>query len=109
MSSGAVRKRKNTVGGGADAAAGPDTSSSAFAQRAEEEQRQRDLDAATAQVMKNSRPSVIGRLMLFIGLPTMMGFCGMLMSYLSKLAEGKTDANLIDFDQDFVFPFMRKC
>ena len=36
----------------------------------------------------------------------MMGFCGMFISYLSHVAEGKADARLIDFDKDFVFPFM---
>eukprot|EP00562_Extubocellulus_spinifer_P024681 CAMPEP_0178675212 /NCGR_PEP_ID=MMETSP0698-20121128/35270_1 /TAXON_ID=265572 /ORGANISM="Extubocellulus spinifer, Strain CCMP396" /LENGTH=178 /DNA_ID=CAMNT_0020319385 /DNA_START=55 /DNA_END=588 /DNA_ORIENTATION=- len=101
-----VRQRKNAAGGGADAAAGPDSSSPAFTKRAEEEKRRRELDAATEEAMKTSRPSFIGRFILCIGLPTLVGFCGMLISYLSKVAEGKADAQLIDFDRDFVFPFI---
>lgn len=105
-----LRQRKNNkAASGADAAAGPDTaSSSAFRQQQQNERNRRNLDAATEQVMRKKRPSFIGRFLLFIGLPTVMGFCGMFISYLSNVAEGKSDASLIDFDKDFVFPFMRK-
>lgn len=104
-----LRQRKNKAATGADAAAGPDTaSSSAFSQQQQNERNRRNLDAATEQVMRKKRPSFIGRFLLFIGLPTVMGFCGMFISYLSNVAEGKSDASLIDFDKDFVFPFMRK-
>ena len=104
-----LRQRKKKAAPGADAAAGPDTaSSSAFSQQQQTERERRNLDAATEEVLRKKRPSFIGRFLLFIGLPTMMGFCGMLISYLSHVAEGKSDASLIDFDKDFVFPFMRK-
>ena len=104
-----LRQRKKKAAPGADAAAGPDTaSSSAFSQQQQTERERRNLDAATEEVLRKKRPSFIGRFLLFIGLPTMMGFCGMLVNYLSHGAEGKSDASLIDFDKDFVFPFMRK-
>ena len=106
-----LRQRKNKAASGADAAAGPDTntaSSSAFSQQQQNERDRRNLDAATEQVMRKKRPSFIGRFLLFIGLPTVMGFCGMFISYISNVAEGKSNASLIDFDKDFVFPFMRK-
>ena len=105
-----LRQRKNKAASGADAAAGPDTasSSSAFSQQQQNDRNRRTLDAATEQVMRKKRPSFIGRFLLFIGLPTVMGFCGMFISYLSNVAEGKSDASLIDFDKDFVFRFMRK-
>ena len=104
-----LRQRKNKAASGADAAAGPDTgSSSAFSQQQQNDRNRRNLDAATEQVMRKKRPSFIGRFLLFIGLPTVIGFCGMFISYLSNVAEGKSDASLIDFDKDFVFPFMRK-
>lgn len=106
-----LRQRKNKAVSGADAAAGPDTntaSSSAFSQQQQNERDRRNLDAATEQVMRKKRPSFIGRFLLFIGLPTVMGFCGMFISYISNVAEGKSNASLIDFDKDFVFPFMRK-
>ena len=104
-----LRQRKKKAAPGADAAAGPDTaSSSAFSQQQQTERERRNLDAATEEVLRKKRPSFIGRFLLFIGLPTMMGFCGMLINYLSHGTEGKSDASLIDFDKDFVFPFMRK-
>ena len=104
-----LRQRKNKAATGADAAAGPDTASStAFSQQQQNDRNRRNLDAASEQVMRKKRPSFIGRFLLFIGLPTVMGFCGMFISYLSNVAEGKSDASLIDFDKDFVFPFMRK-
>jgi hypothetical protein len=104
-----LRQRKKKAASGADAAAGPDTaSSSAFSQQQQNERKRRNLDAATEEVMRKKRPSFIGRFLLFIGLPTVMGFCGMFFGYLSNVTEGKSGSDLIDFDKDFVFPFLRK-
>ena len=98
-----LRQRKNATGSGATNS-GPST----FSQRAQADQRQRQVDAAAEAELKKKRPSVVGRFLLFIGLPTFMGFLGMVTSYGRNVAEGKKDISLINFDQDFFFPFMRK-
>lgn len=77
---------------------------SAFAKRAQEEKRKRAADVAAEAIMEKKRPSFVGRFLLFIGIPSLVGALATLMAYVSKGNED--DAQLIDFDRDFVFPFV---
>ena len=79
---------------------------SPFSRHAQNEEKRRSEQGGQ---QKSSRAlSFVGRVLLFLGIPFMMGIFGVLTAYLTKRGANPEDGETreIDFDKDFVFPFM---
>ena len=76
----------------------------AFSQHAQDEQEFRE---DTGNEKRSTRMTIISRLVLFLFFPTVVALGGMVTSYFQN--KYGTDGNRekpIDFDRDFVFPFL---
>ena len=74
--------------------------------KAEQERRIDAAIAASAQAKMKITPA--GRLALFIILPTIFGFLGLTLAYITQISKNDDDDSTteINFDRDFIFPFI---
>uniref|UniRef100_A0A7S2XS04 Transmembrane protein n=1 Tax=Attheya septentrionalis TaxID=420275 RepID=A0A7S2XS04_9STRA len=71
----------------------------------EENARRAAVEAKEAAPAENNGITAVGKVMLYLALPTTVGFFGLVMAYVTNDPE-KGKRRSVDFDTDFVFPFL---
>jgi hypothetical protein len=74
--------------------------SSAFAQHVEQDTR---LSATEEELDTSPRMSLVGRILIFLAFPMFIGWAGLSVGYLRTVND---KSQQVDFDRDFVFPFL---
>ena len=100
-----VRRRKGEAKEGTPAGTNPVPEEKFSKHVQEENARRAAAEAKAAAPAVNNGLTAAGKVMLYLALPTTVGFFGLVMAYITKDPEnGKRRS--VDFDTDFVFPFL---
>lgn len=80
------------------------TKDTAFTQHAKKDSALREPTDQDADTQKKGGLTILGRVTVFLGFPTMMGIFSLYLGYMKSKTKGSE--RKVDFDTDFVFPFL---